>query len=186
MVNIDRHLSRQMVGTVDCVITSPPYVNRMSYIRELRPYMYWLNYLESGRDAGEMDWEAIGGTWGIATSRLADWTVPPEGFISKHLHEITECIRKNNKNGHLMANYVLKYFNDMWLHFQSLVDTLGDEATINYVVGNSVFYDVLVPVEQVYADMLDRLGFSDVKCVPIRKRNSKKQLIEFNVQASWK
>src|SRR5438045_1246519 len=26
----------------DCVITSPPYPNRMSYIRELRPYMYWL------------------------------------------------------------------------------------------------------------------------------------------------
>lgn len=24
------------------VITSPPYPNRMSYIRELRPYMYWL------------------------------------------------------------------------------------------------------------------------------------------------
>lgn len=24
----------------DCVITSPPYPNRMSYIRELRPYMY--------------------------------------------------------------------------------------------------------------------------------------------------
>ena len=33
------------------VITSPPYPNRMSYIRELRPYMYWLGYLDSGRQA---------------------------------------------------------------------------------------------------------------------------------------
>ena len=53
----------------DLVITSPPYANRMSYVRELRPYMYWLGYLRSGRDAGEMDWAAIGGTWGVATSR---------------------------------------------------------------------------------------------------------------------
>src|SRR5262249_13430405 len=28
-------------GAYAAVITSPPYCNRMSYIRELRPYMYW-------------------------------------------------------------------------------------------------------------------------------------------------
>lgn len=50
------------------VITSPPYPNRMSYIRELRPYMYWLGYMDSGNQAGELDWQAIGGTWGCATS----------------------------------------------------------------------------------------------------------------------
>lgn len=58
----------------DVVVTSPPYSNRMSYIRELRPYMYWLGYLVNGRDAGDLDWQAIGGTWGIATSRLAEWS----------------------------------------------------------------------------------------------------------------
>ncbi|KAB2852491.1 MAG: site-specific DNA-methyltransferase, partial [Anaerolineae bacterium] len=65
--------SRQMTTPTtryDCVITSPPYPNRMSYIRELRPYMYWLGFLNEAREAGELDWEAIGGTWGIATSRL--------------------------------------------------------------------------------------------------------------------
>ena len=59
-----RRLPPAEAGAIDCVITSPPYVNRMSYIRELRPYMYWLGHLENGRDAGEMDWAAIGGTWG--------------------------------------------------------------------------------------------------------------------------
>jgi hypothetical protein len=57
----------------DLLLTSPPYVNRMSYIRELRPYMYWLRFLDKASDAGELDWQAIGGTWGIATSRLSDW-----------------------------------------------------------------------------------------------------------------
>lgn len=69
-----------------CVITSPPYPNRMSYIRELRPYMYWLGFLCDGRQAGELDWKAIGGTWGCATSNLTHWQpestaeIPGDGF----------------------------------------------------------------------------------------------------------
>jgi len=60
----------------DAVITSPPYPNRMSYIRELRPYMYWLGYLRDGKEAGALDWKAIGGTWGSATSNVAKWSNP--------------------------------------------------------------------------------------------------------------
>ena len=49
-----RHLDKVLrKSAYSTVITSPPYPNRMSYIRELRPYMYWLGFLESGRQAGE-------------------------------------------------------------------------------------------------------------------------------------
>lgn len=182
-----RRLAKRDADSVDCVITSPPYANRMSYIRELRPYMYWLGYLVDGRDAGEMDWEAIGGTWGIATSRLEKWSAPAHGYQSGLLSDAVKRIRKaENRNGRLLANYVSKYFSDMWSHFQSLIGVLNHGATIHYIVGNSTFYGVLVPVEQIYADMLSRLGFSNVECVPIRKRNSKKELIEFDVRARWK
>ena len=85
-----------------------------------------------------------------------------------------------------MAAYVLKYFDDMWNHFRSLTGVLNDGARIHYIVGNSTFYGVLVSVERVYAEMLSELGFNDVECVPIRKRNSKKELIEFDVRARWR
>ena len=182
-----RQLLKKDTGLVDCVITSPPYVNRMSYIRELRPYMYWLGYLMNGRDAGEMDWKAIGGTWGIATSRLNEWSVPSDSFQSKLLRNAVEQIGDpRHKNGSILANYVLKYFDDMWKHFQSLIDILSTGAKLHYIVGNSTFYNTLVPVEQIYAEMLSQLGFINVECVPIRKRNSKKELIEFDVRAQWK
>ena len=182
-----RRLSKKDTGLVNRVITSPPYVNRMSYIRELRPYMYWLGYLTNGRDAGEMDWEAIGGTWGIATSRLGEWSASPDGFQSLLLRSAAERIAHDrNKNGSILAKYVLRYFDDMWRHFQSLVPTLGNGARLHYIVGNSTFYNVLVPVERLYAEMLARLGFTGVECAPIRKRNSKKELIEFDVRARWR
>ncbi|MCA9641904.1 MAG: hypothetical protein KC492_14460, partial [Myxococcales bacterium] len=37
-----RSLRGLETGSFDRVVTSPPYANRMSYVRELRPYMYWL------------------------------------------------------------------------------------------------------------------------------------------------
>ena len=182
-----RGLSEAISGPFDLVITSPPYVNRMSYIRELRPYMYWLGFLKNGRDAGELDWMAIGGTWGIATSRLADWERPVKHFNSAHLEEALQAVaHADNKNGILLAKYVAKYFDDMWAHFCELPKRLASGAELHYIVGNSTFYGTLISTERVYAEMLSELGFSQVQYRPIRKRNSKKELIEFDVVAKWK
>jgi hypothetical protein len=181
-----RHPAEAVAGPLDLVITSPPYANRMSYIRELRPYMYWLGYLENGRDAGEMDWTAIGGTWGIATSRLTDWQRATDHFASAQLDSVLDKIaHADNKSGRLLANYVAKYFDDMWAHFQGLTPLLAPGAEVHYIVGNSTFYGVVVATERLYAEMLSALGFTDVACRPIRKRNSKKELVEFDVVGKW-
>jgi SAM-dependent methyltransferase len=173
-------------GPFDLVITSPPYSNRMSYIRELRPYMYWLGFLTNGRDAGELDWKAIGGTWGIATSRLMEWQRPTGRFESQRLSRVLDKIaHADNKNGVLLANYVAKYFEDMWMHFQGLVPVLAPGAELHYIVGNSTFYGTLVSTELLYAEMLTSLGFDAVEHRPIRKRNSNKELVEYDVIARW-
>ena len=173
-------------GPFDLVITSPPYANRMSYIRELRPYMYWLGFLVNGRDAGEMDWTAIGGTWGIATSRLMDWERPNGHFNSDRLAGVLHKIaHADNKNGVVLANYVAKYFDDMWAHFRGLTPVLAPNAEVHYIVGNSTFYGTLLSTELLYAEMLAALGFNEIECRAIRKRNSKKELVEFDVVARW-
>jgi len=178
-----RHLDRQLDGEFDLLLTSPPYPNRMSYIRELRPYMYWLGYLRNARDAGELDWQAIGGTWGIATSRLNDWEPSAPCYEPAYLTRILSDISSTKgKNSELLATYVRKYFLDIWLHILSVKRTLKQGARAIYVVGNSSFYGVLVPVERVYADMLKRAGFINVNIRTIRKRNSKKELFEYAVE----
>lgn len=186
LVTVRRGDSRQVDavsdGLYDCVITSPPYPNRMSYIRELRPYMYWLGYLNEAREAGDMDWEAIGGTWGIATSRLAQWS---PGGVSVQYDGFADILHKIANASPVLANYVHKYFVDIAVHLASLTHVLAPGAKIFYVVGNSKFYDTVVPVEQIYASLMAQSGFNKIQIESIRKRNSKKELYEFIVSAEW-
>jgi hypothetical protein len=181
-----RDLSACLDARFDVVVTSPPYANRMSYIRELRPYMYWLGYLLNGRDAAELDWLAIGGTWGVATSRLAEWSPSGARWLPDDLPPVLAGIASgDNANGVLLSNYVAKYCEDMSAHFDGLRRVLTPGARVHYIVGNSTFYGVLVSTEQIYAAMFREYGFKDVEVLPIRKRNSKKELIEFDVSATW-
>ena len=167
------------------VITSPPYPNRISYIRELRPYMYWTGFLESARQAGDLDWEAIGGTWGVATSRLKDW----EGDGAARLADVREIASEirncGEKNSELMAQYVLKYFTDMHMHLASLRRSLRSDASLYYIVGNSSFYGIQVPTHTLLEGIMQDLGYEDLDITVVRKRNSKKELFEYCVSATW-
>jgi hypothetical protein len=177
-----RHLVDGLCGRqFGCVITSPPYPNRMSYIRELRPYMYWLGYLSDGRAAGELDWRAIGGTWGCATSNVGKWTpdrsreIPYPGF--------RQILDRIGERSDVLSRYVHKYFFDMIDHVNDLKRVVKPGGTLHYIVGNSKFYDVLLPVEQIYAGMFAEAGFDDVRVETVRKRSSKRELFEYIVSA---
>lgn len=175
-----RTIPAEYSGKYDTVITSPPYPNRISYIRELRPYMYWLDYLETSEQAGELDWRAIGGTWGKATSLLSTWE--SNHSLSKYAYDIARIIScADNKSASLMANYVLKYFEDMYEHLSSIYSGLKCGGKAFYIIGNSSFYGVAVPAEKIYVDMMDTIGFKNVEYRVVRKRNCNKQLYEYVV-----
>jgi DNA modification methylase len=168
-------------GHYGSVITSPPYANRMSYIRELRPYMYWLGYLQDRTRAGVLDWHAIGGTWGSATSNLSRW-LPEPGLLDLGTDTEAQLLAIAVRSP-LLSSYVRKYFQDMFQHQQSLARVLRPGGTAFFVVGNSKFYDVLVPVEQVLARQFERAGFVGVEIETLRKRSSKKELYEYLIVA---
>ncbi len=183
--NVDARNPENMDIKFDRVITSPPYPNRISYIRELRPYMYWTKFLVNGSDAGELDWKAIGGTWGIATSRLKNWT-PNNKELPEMLYKIcNEIKQKDNSNSELMSLYVHKFFDDIFEHLKNVRNILAPNAKLNYIIGNSSFYSVFVPTDLILSQIFKELNFNNIKAEPIRKRNSKKGLIEYCVSAEW-
>lgn len=175
-----RNVPKPLDGLYDCVITSPPYPNRMSYIRELRPYMYWLEYLNEAREAGELDWKAIGGTWGIATSFVDKWVANGHKVNHRGFIKMVDAIKEKSN---VLGNYVHKYFVDISHHVESLLPHLAPGAKLFYIVGNSKFYETLVSVEEIYASIFRHAGLDNVAVTTLRKRNSKKELFEYIVSA---
>ena len=163
------------------VITSPPYPNRMSYIRELRPYMYWLGYLTERSDAGELDWAAIGGTWGSATSNLSGWK--PDRGAAIQFPGFARIVARIGRTSDLLARYVSKYFHDMALHVQGLARLVAPAGEVRYVIGNSKFYDVIVPAQEIFAAEFEAAGFGKTRIEVLRKRTSKAELFEYIVSA---
>lgn len=179
-----RNLDSSGLQPCDLLLTSPPYANRMSYIRELRPYMYWLGYLGDAASASDLDWTAIGGTWGSATSRLGSWLPSAATPIESELRSTCERIeRDGRKSGALLSRYVKKYFHDVWSHVLSARAMVKPGGRAVYIVGNSSFYGNLVPTQAWYASLLRHAGFSQVRVRAIRKRNSKRELFEYAVEA---
>lgn len=174
------------LAKADAIVTSPPYVNRMSYIRELRPYMYWLRFLEAAPDAGDLDWKAIGGTWGTASSKTKYWEPTIETPVDSEILPVSASIATDGgKNGPMLAKYVHKYHHDMWEHFKSIPGLVKPGGSVSYIIGNSTFYGHEVPAHDWYAKMLEAVGVEDVNVEIIRKRNSNKKLYEFNVSGHF-
>jgi len=128
-----------------------------------------------------LDWLAIGGTWGCATSNLSRWkcneeTEPPCRELPRIVHRIAA-------RSEVLSKYVHKYFVDMLHHCRSLFRVVKPGGTVHYIVGNSKFYDVLLPVEHLYAEMFESVGFESARIEVSRKRTSKKELLEFVVSA---
>lgn len=164
---------------VDMVITSPPYANRMSYIRELRPYMYWLSFLENAEDASSLDWETTGGTWGSASTKIKYWESKETIPISSDVDEVCAMIL-DGKSGEVLSPYVKKYFYDIWNHISEVNKIVKPGGEVCYIVGNSFFSKNEVPTHEWYAAMFNSLGY-DTHIDTIRKRNSNKGLFEYAV-----
>jgi DNA modification methylase len=164
------------------VVTSPPYSNRMSYVRELRPYMYWLGYLTDRKQAGELDWRAIGGTWGVATSRLASWR--PDSAMPIPFRGFDRIVKKIADGDPRLGSYVHRYFEDMAVHCASLARVVSPGGRVHYVVGNSKFYDVMLPAHEIFAALFEASGFRDSRITVLRTRTSKKELFEYLVEAT--
>ena len=169
--------------SIDCIITSPPYPNRISYVWLTRPHLYFFNYLRRPAEAGELDCRAIGGTWGKATSILQGIRMKlRNNLLDEVLGETVEAIRVKSN---VLANYVVKYFNMMSEHIENLSKVLRTGARCAYVIGNSIIKGHNVPTDIVLAHIFEYVGFSVNKIVRFRKRIGKKGLYEAVVYATY-
>ena len=172
---------------ISAVITSPPYPNRISYVWETRPHLYFFDIFSTPGEAGNLDCETIGGTWGKATSILDKKEIEPYQEFENTVGSIANQIREKNDDAgsaYILANYVTKYFNKMFDHFLELKKISRNDSKFAYIVGNSRIKDVEVYTDLLLAQLFEAAGFRIEKIVQIRKRLGRKNLYESIVYAS--
>ncbi|MBE9010688.1 site-specific DNA-methyltransferase [Pseudanabaenaceae cyanobacterium LEGE 13415] len=169
-----KNLNNQIDRAIDFVITSPPYPNRYSYVHQTRPQLHFMEILENVGQATEIDLQAVGGTWGRATSILQNQLLDVPTEIQPYLCYYEEL----EKRSILMCNYATKYFIDMWHHIKALREAKSADFRGAYVVGNSRLSDVEIFTETILGNLFKHEGFEVEKIVSFRKRGGKKRLYE--------
>lgn len=166
---------------VNCVITSPPYPNRYSYVWNTRPHLYMLDFFSTPKEASDLDKETIGGTWGTATSVLGKGVI--EAAYPFFADSVCPVISKIREEDNLMANYVMKYFNLLASQIHAMERLPQQNLRCAYVVGNSRVKGVYIETDVLLGKIFSGLGYEIDSIERIRKRNSGKDLHESIVYA---
>jgi hypothetical protein len=166
---------------ISCVITSPPYPNRYSYVWNTRPHLYMLDFFSTSKEAADLDKETIGGTWGSATSMLGKGVI--EGAFPFFEDSISPVVSQIRQEDNLMANYVMKYFNLLAEQISAMEKLPQIDLRCAYVIGNSRVKGVYIESDVLLGKIFSSLGYKLTSIERIRKRNSGKDLHESIVYA---
>jgi hypothetical protein len=142
-------------GSVDLVVTSPPYMNNYHYVRNTRPQLYWSALATSPNDLKRLEEENFGKFWQTVRGREA---IPLNFALPKLEQQIAGIQQKNQDRGVYggggWANYVSAYMNDLHRFAELLGCQLCPRTGVAVVVlGNSVIQGEPIPVEQYMAQI---------------------------------
>ncbi|MCK4605883.1 MAG: site-specific DNA-methyltransferase [candidate division Zixibacteria bacterium] len=148
-------------GTVDLVVTSPPYLNNYHYNRNTRPQLYWLNFAQSSKDFVPLEQQNFGKYWQtVRGGKRIDLDFPePDAGIVRCLDLIREQKpEKGVYGGNGWANYAASYFNDCYRFAKVVKWTLRRRGTALVVIGNNIIQGVMVPTDRFLARIADAAG----------------------------
>jgi hypothetical protein len=173
-------------GSVDLLITSPPYLNNYHYNRNTRPHLYWLGFCSSPHDLKRLEELNFGTYW--QNARDQD-TVELDPAITDPAirRTLAEVGRRNPDKGVYggrgWANYAARYFNDCVRFVDGAAWCLRSGATALVVIGNSILQGVPVPTDQFLAKIAASRGFEVVDIHVPRQARVGNSIVNSRVRA---
>ena len=150
-------------GSVDLILTSPPYMNNYHYNRNTRPQMYWLGFCHSPSDLKPLETLNFGTYWQNARDKeqVALDPIITDGQILTTL----ELIKSQNPDrgiygGAGWANYATTYLNDCVRFMRGVSWSLRQGGTALVVIGNSIVQGIQVPTDVFLAKIAELCGLT--------------------------
>jgi hypothetical protein len=147
--------------SVDLAVTSPPYLNNYHYIRNTRPHLFWLRFIQSTTDLREIEQSSFGKFW----QTVRDGDRLDLEFGLPELEATLDRLRQTNLDrgvygGPGWANYAAQYFNDTHRLGGLMSGLLKPGGRIVMVVGNSILQGIEVKVDELLAQIGRLQGLS--------------------------
>lgn len=154
---------RIVPGSVDLIVTSPPYANNYHYVRNTRPHLYWLGFCRSPDESRQLEDQNFGTYWQRARRRESISLHP--SITDPEIRSTLADIRGQNANrgiygGPGWANYITTYLNDCVRFVVGMDWCLRSGATALIVIGNSIVQGVPVPTDRFLAKIAHRHGLT--------------------------
>ncbi|MDE0101567.1 MAG: DNA methyltransferase [Bryobacterales bacterium] len=173
-------------GSVDLLITSPPYLNNYHYNRNTRPHLYWLGFCSSPKDLKRLEELNFGTYWQNARDQAQVHLDPC--IKDEQIRETLSILRQQNPHKGLYggigwANYAARYFNDCAKFARGAAWCLRRGATALVVVGNSILQGVPIPTDRFLAKIAALHDFDVVAVHVPRKKRVGNSILNSSVRA---
>ena len=171
-------------GTVDFLITSPPYLNNYHYIRNTRPHLFWLGLVEKRSQLAAMEQTSFGKFWQtVRSGPRIELEVKCDG-----LDDALDDLRGRNPEkgiygGSGWANYAAAYFNDCLVFCRAARRVMKTGGTMVVVIGNNILQGMEIRTDQYFARIAEACGFELVEMHPVRKKRTGSSIVNSSVRS---
>ena len=181
-------------GSIDAVITSPPYPNEKDYSRTTRLESVLLGFLSNRQDLRKQKQRFIrSNTRGVYKADSDHkWVahMPRIQALADSIEERRLELGKTSGFEKQYANVVRLYFGGMARHLSELRGLLRPGAKLAYVVGDQAsYFRIMIRTGQILAEIAEALGYKTLGIELFRTRFStatREQLREEVLLLQWK
>lgn len=162
-------------GSVDLVVTSPPYVNGMDYVMNYKVDLAWLGYALSYADLRRLRGAEVAcdNLPRREAAPYASTTDTPDPWLPEILRQIDANVRrKGTYRRDDMHAIVHRYFADLSTVLRRVHDALRPGGRLVLVVGDSLLAGTYVPGDLLLARIGAALGLEIVSVEVARPRRS--------------
>lgn len=158
---------------VDCVITSPPYLNGTNYIRNTKLELKLCDFIKSEKDLPKFHSKGIIAGINNVSKRTSSDIKAPE-CVQKYVDKLKPLAYDSR-----IPIMVAGYFRDMEQVIIKLSHLIKNNGSLVIDIGDSQFAGVHIPTHELLILLCERYGFKLYNTEILRERHSKNGMILF-------
>lgn len=155
---------------IDCIITSPPYLNGTNYIRNTKLELKLNDFLVDEKDMPSLHSKGIVAGINNVSKRNKDFKIIE--FIKPYIDKLEPVVYDSR-----ITKMIIGYFNDMNDVIEKLSIALKDNGIFIMDIGDSQFAGIHIPTHEILEKICEVHGFEKYDETVLRERKSKNNMV---------